>query len=993
MAITALGFDIFARDHVSETTKKVGRSAKQLAIDVQAANVRVEKATRSLALAETKFGKSSLEARDASVKLGQAQLRLNNSTRLSGETAHKTTGHFRNLLAAVGGLAITEGLFEFGKKSVEAFTEAQGAQARLSDAFRKFPLLANANIESFRQLNDELEKKTEADHNATASGEATLAQFRLTGTQVRNLTPLLVDYAQKTGKDLPTAATDLGKAILGQGRALKGSGIAFHDTGTVAGNYAEIMDALKAKVGGFAVVQGKTAGGQVVIFQNRLHSLEEEIGGQLLPVLTATGGTLLTVAGFLDRNRKVIGPLVLGLGGLALAILAVNAAARATKSVGSFVNSIKSVGDSGPKLRAGLSSVVGFLGGPWGAALTVGGLALGLWARKQSDARQLVDELKNSLNQETGAITGVTRAVTFQTLEKEGLIKASKDLGLALNDVTDAALGNPAAMARVSAGLEQYRSHAVDVRGESGKLAREANDVGSAIGDQNSALGTARQKLKDMKAAGVGAADAQTDFGKDTTKATAAIVDERTASQRLRDELDRLTGKTVAADEAQINYKDSVATLSQAFKDNGRSLDINSDKGRRNRQAVIDSTSAAEDYLVALRDSGVGQNKVRDTGISMRNELVKIVTHMGLTRAAAQRLIDKYLAIPPHVSTNVVANTAAATRAVSIFTTTVPKLLQRIPDQGVTLTVGTKIVFPKDWQAFRAGEHKALGGPVFGRGGPTDAAVPAMLSAGEHVWTAREVAAAGGHAAMSGMRRAALSRYAAGGEVVNLNVAGRAGAPSLKWLESGFSPYVTGAARYIAANLHVPVPFVGGAGGAGVSRWGGAVSTALSALGMPHLWLAAVLNRISRESGGNPTIVNRWDSNWRAGTPSVGLMQVIGPTFRSYAGPFRGWPPFEYGVSTNPLANIFAGLNYASHRYGRGNVPGIMVRSGGYDSGGLLMPGLTLAYNGTGQPEAVLPRGRNAGGVTYVINAPNYVGDKNDLVKALDDLRRQRRLT
>src|SRR6266704_3962501 len=113
MAITALGFDIFARDHVSETTKKVGRSAKQLAIDVQAANVRVEKATRSLALAETKFGKSSLEARDASVKLGQAQLRLNNSTRLSGETAHKTTGHFRNLLAAVGGLAITEGLFEF----------------------------------------------------------------------------------------------------------------------------------------------------------------------------------------------------------------------------------------------------------------------------------------------------------------------------------------------------------------------------------------------------------------------------------------------------------------------------------------------------------------------------------------------------------------------------------------------------------------------------------------------------------------------------------------------------------------------------------------------------------------------------------------------------------------------------------------------------------------------------------------------------------------
>ena len=32
------------------------------------------------------------------------------------------------------------------------------------------------------------------------------------------------------------------------------------------------------------------------------------------------------------------------------------------------------------------------------------------------------------------------------------------------------------------------------------------------------------------------------------------------------------------------------------------------------------------------------------------------------------------------------------------------------------------------------------------------------------------------------------------------------------------------------------------------------------------------------------------------------------------------------------------------------------------------------------------------GGNTYIINAPNYVGDKKDLVKALTDLDRQGRL-
>jgi SLT domain-containing protein len=90
---------------------------------------------------------------------------------------------------------------------------------------------------------------------------------------------------------------------------------------------------------------------------------------------------------------------------------------------------------------------------------------------------------------------------------------------------------------------------------------------------------------------------------------------------------------------------------------------------------------------------------------------------------------------------------------------------------------------------------------------------------------------------------------------------------------------------------------------------------------------------MNQESGGNATIVNKWDSNWAAGTPSVGLMQVIGPTFRSYAGPFAGYGPFEYGVSVNPLANTYAGLNYALHRYGS---LAALSRPGGYANGGVL---------------------------------------------------------
>jgi len=152
--------------------------------------------------------------------------------------------------------------------------------------------------------------------------------------------------------------------------------------------------------------------------------------------------------------------------------------------------------------------------------------------------------------------------------------------------------------------------------------------------------------------------------------------------------------------------------------------------------------------------------------------------------------------------------------------------------------------------------------------------------------------------------------------------------------------------------------------GGGVSRWAPVILAALGLLGQSPSWLGAVESRMGRESGGNPVIVNKWDSNWAAGTPSVGLMQVIGPTYAAYAGAFRGTGPFEYGVSVAPLANIFAGLNYAIHRYGS---LAVMTAPGGYDSGGYLPPGISVAVNSTGRPERVLAPGQRGGGNAYYI--------------------------
>ncbi|MEU8555973.1 hypothetical protein AB0C80_18555 [Streptomyces anthocyanicus] len=142
---------------------------------------------------------------------------------------------------------------------------------------------------------------------------------------------------------------------------------------------------------------------------------------------------------------------------------------------------------------------------------------------------------------------------------------------------------------------------------------------------------------------------------------------------------------------------------------------------------------------------------------------------------------------------------------------------------------------------------------------------------------------------------------------------------------------------------------------AGVEQWRPVVLQSLREVGQSPSNADRTLRRMQQESGGNPRIVNKWDSNWLAGYPSVGLMQVIGPTFRSFAGKYRKRGPFLYGTSVDPLANVYSSMRYALSAYG--SLSKAYDRPGGYDDGGWLPPG-GLGFNGLTTPEAVFTPGQ-----------------------------------
>jgi len=83
----------------------------------------------------------------------------------------------------------------------------------------------------------------------------------------------------------------------------------------------------------------------------------------------------------------------------------------------------------------------------------------------------------------------------------------------------------------------------------------------------------------------------------------------------------------------------------------------------------------------------------------------------------------------------------------------------------------------------------------------------------------------------------------------------------------------------------------------------------LGASGKPVPSYRAMYAAAMAESGGNPKAVNGWDSNAKAGTPSIGLTQMIQPTFRAYALP-------GHTDIRNPVDNLIASSRYCDATYG-----------------------------------------------------------------------------
>lgn len=151
----------------------------------------------------------------------------------------------------------------------------------------------------------------------------------------------------------------------------------------------------------------------------------------------------------------------------------------------------------------------------------------------------------------------------------------------------------------------------------------------------------------------------------------------------LRSEFDQLTGAALNADEAASAFQEAIDEVSKSVQENGKTIDINTEKGRANRDALREMAKAAQDHLVAMVEEGQGVGAVSVKYQQYRSQLVESMQQAGLTRAAAEKLTDSWLGVPKSVKTTITAQTSAAEAAIK----KVRDLMDSVKSKTVYMTV------------------------------------------------------------------------------------------------------------------------------------------------------------------------------------------------------------------------------------------------------------------------------------------------------------------
>ncbi|GAA1677528.1 phage tail tape measure protein [Microbacterium lacus] len=383
------------------------------------------------------------------------------------------------------------------------------------------------------------------------------------------------------------------------------------------------------------------------------------------------------------------------------------------------------------------------------AGLALGGLfaIVGQLAAEQAEARRRAQEYADTLEQGTNKITDATRRAIRENLaakrevlwfEQDSALDAAEKLGVNLNLVTKAAEGSGPALKQLNEELTSLRDGSFDT-------ANAIVTVEEAVKGESRTLEDAVKRNELLAAA----TDENTESTQSAADAYIAASDEVSG---LTSKLDELIGRINEANgvgqdavSANLSYKDALAGVDEVIQKArdgvegySATLDTSTQAGRDNLGMLVELASKAQDAAEKQFELDGNTEAYRATLEASRQTLIDRAEQLGMNAEEAGALADQIFRIPSETEWKMIADTAQATWTVQDFMNKYGTLSGNIIYRSVLPDLNGDVSGSGRFGTF------ASGGAVRGPGTGT--------SDGEHVWTAAEVAAAGGHKAVENLR-------------------------------------------------------------------------------------------------------------------------------------------------------------------------------------------------------------------------------------------------
>lgn len=254
-------------------------------------------------------------------------------------------------------------------------------------------------------------------------------------------------------------------------------------------------------------------------------------------------------------------------------------------------------------------------------------------------------------------------------------------------------------------------------------------------------------------------AQSQGKFGAEAQKVKADLDVQAAAADGLAQSLQALDKINQDAYNGETKFEDTISKATAAIKTNGVTLDIHTDKGRANRDALSALASETDAYTTALVKQGGSWDSVNNAYQRGYNNLVKDAMAMGDSRRQAEALASSLLHVPKEVKVGAnISDLEAQLKKAKSELNSVPKSkkaaiqasitdleqkvadakwqLAQLGDKNITITTFLNSVY--SGPQLGGAPHKARGGHISGPGTGTSDDVPIMASNGEFMVNAAQ---------------------------------------------------------------------------------------------------------------------------------------------------------------------------------------------------------------------------------------------------------------